>query len=369
MEWLASDIASQSLAWYKLFYSRYKPLVFVRKSKSSIAQLTVIFHSLRDFSVVRMDFTVNTKISVVVPVFNVAPYLTDCMNSLINQTLSEIEIIAVNDGSTDNSLDILRNFSQKDSRIKIIDHPFNMGTAQARNHGLKMANGRYVAFLDGDDYVDNNYYKKLFDASENGSVDIVKALTKTHHVDGRIEIATDNQEIRKNGKYAFIGHLLTAIYKRDMLLRHNIKFHIDFFCFQIQCVYYANKITCIDDTFYNYIRHTDSCDSEVFSLEKWQRLNLGHANYIYNWVKTHEYQEGAKECYLKHVKNLYFYGFNKLRKEDVIAGCHILSDTLKNNFNCGFDTCNVKKLKRVIYRKNKKTNFLDYLLNILKGNI
>ena len=92
-------------------------------------------------------------ISIIIPVYNVAPYLRKCMDSVCNQTYRDIEIIAVNDGSKDESLDILKEYAAKDSRIVIIDQP-NSGVSAARNAGLERATGEYVLFLDGDDWID-----------------------------------------------------------------------------------------------------------------------------------------------------------------------------------------------------------------------
>ena len=103
----------------------------------------------------------SVKVSVVIPVYNVAPYLTKCMESVSGQTLQDIEIIAVNDASTDNSLTILKKFAKQDSRIQIISHKKNTKTAGCRNDGLDAATGEYVCFLDGDDYLDTDFCEKI----------------------------------------------------------------------------------------------------------------------------------------------------------------------------------------------------------------
>ena len=311
----------------------------------------------------------NPKVSIIVPVYNVGPYLTKCMESLCNQTLKDIEIIAVNDCSTDNSFTILNEFGEKDARIKIINHERNELTAKTRNDGLEIAHGEYIGFVDGDDYVDLDFYEKLYNLAKSTNSDIAKGITKTINEKGTTKIVNDNEKINKNGKYEFFGNLLTAIYRRNLLQKYNIKFHIDFFCFQIQAVYYANKVACSDSTFYNYIRHSDSCDSKVFSLEKWQRLNLGHANFIYDFVTSHQYGNEVKKSYLKRIRNLYFYGYNRLTKKDVLQGSLILAHTISTKYNCGFNTNNMKKLRRELYRKNKSTTIIDYFIHLLKGEL
>ena len=101
------------------------------------------------------------KISIIVPVYNTEPYLEQCLDSIINQTLEDIEIICVNDGSTDNSLSILEEYASKDNRIRIINQE-NKGQGFARNNGLKNVNGEYVLFVDSDDWIELNTCEALY---------------------------------------------------------------------------------------------------------------------------------------------------------------------------------------------------------------
>ena len=115
----------------------------------------------------------NLKISVIIPVYNVEKYLAECLDSVANQTLKDIEIICVNDGSTDNSLLILREYASKDSRIKIIDKE-NEGLGYTRKAGLKIASGNYILFLDSDDkYNSNHSLEYLYDAIRKHDADIL----------------------------------------------------------------------------------------------------------------------------------------------------------------------------------------------------
>lgn len=98
------------------------------------------------------------KISIIVPVYNTEKFLEKCLNSLINQTLKDIEIICINDGSTDKSLQILEKFANKDKRIQIINQT-NSGLSVARNIGIKKAKGEYIGFVDSDDWVDLNFFE------------------------------------------------------------------------------------------------------------------------------------------------------------------------------------------------------------------
>lgn len=113
----------------------------------------------------------NVNVSIIVPVYNVEEYLDECMTSLVNQSLKEIEIICVNDGSTDNSLKILEEYAEKDSRIKIFTIE-NSGLSQARNFGIKHAKGEYIGFVDSDDYINETMFEKLYISCKQNDLDI-----------------------------------------------------------------------------------------------------------------------------------------------------------------------------------------------------
>ena len=110
-------------------------------------------------------------ISVIIPVYNAEKYLEKCLNSVIKQTLKDIEIICINDGSTDGSLNILQKYSEKDKRFIIIDQK-NSGQSVARNKGLSVAKGEFIGFVDSDDWIDDDFYEKLYDAAIEYKADI-----------------------------------------------------------------------------------------------------------------------------------------------------------------------------------------------------
>ena len=116
------------------------------------------------------------KISVIVPVYNVENYLIQCLDSIINQTLKDIEIICVDDCSPDNSIEILEEYKNKDNRISIIRHSNNQGLGPARNTGLKHANGEYISFVDSDDYIDKNFLFYLYSTAKKYDSDVTNTI-------------------------------------------------------------------------------------------------------------------------------------------------------------------------------------------------
>ena len=114
------------------------------------------------------------KVSVVLPIYNVEQYLRECLDTVVNQTLKDIEIICVNDGSTDNSLKIIKEFAEKDSRIKIIDKD-NSGYGHSMNVGIDAATGEYLGIVEPDDFVSLNMFEELAAVADRVKADIVKA--------------------------------------------------------------------------------------------------------------------------------------------------------------------------------------------------
>lgn len=176
--------------------------------------------------------TNSCKISVIVPVYNVENYLSRCLDSLISQTLRDIEIICVNDGSTDKSLVILRDYAQKDSRIKVINQE-NTGVSVARNNALEVAIGEFIGFVDSDDWVSPDFYENLYNgAVENNAEIACSNIIKTFENKKESnflmykkmqvsETISDKLEVARIPEFNYIWN---RIYKREALIKNNIKF-------------------------------------------------------------------------------------------------------------------------------------------------
>ena len=115
----------------------------------------------------------NHLISVIVPIYNVEKYLNRCIDSIINQTYTNLEIILINDGSTDNSKRICETYCNKDSRVVLINQA-NSGSSIARNTGLDQANGDIISFIDSDDYIDNSMFEKMLNLLVEHQLDVVE---------------------------------------------------------------------------------------------------------------------------------------------------------------------------------------------------
>lgn len=120
----------------------------------------------------KKEIIMQPQISVVIPVYNASEHLVECLESLLKQSYTDFEVICVNDGSTDKSLEVLKLYQNKDSRIKILSQE-NQGTAKARENGIKNASGSWIAYLDADDYVSSEYLQKLYSHAQKENSDAV----------------------------------------------------------------------------------------------------------------------------------------------------------------------------------------------------
>lgn len=213
-------------------------------------------------------------ISVIIPVYNAEQYLERCLESIINQTLKNIEIICVDDCSKDKSLEILNEYALKDKRIKVIHCNKNGGESKARNIGLDNSTGKYLSFVDNDDYLDLDFYEKLYSKAESSNADIVRGEVRIYDYKGKIRYNDLNPLIRKNNsKLYFMYFWWTAIYSAKLIKNNNIRFLEGYplggdVLFLNESIIKSDKLELVDNVYYNYVRRVDSGDSLVLSQEK-----------------------------------------------------------------------------------------------------
>jgi glycosyltransferase involved in cell wall biosynthesis len=205
------------------------------------------------------------KISVIVPVYNVEKYLRQCLDSILNQTFKDFECICVNDGSTDNSLQILNEYANKDSRIKIISQE-NKGLAGARNTGVKNANTKYLTFIDSDDWVDDKYLELLYTEIERTKSDISCCNLKKYYQKENSYVSDSTPQERKFNitdldsvkiRKGYEQPCATVkIYKKSFMDSNNLCFFEGFINedapFSAFCFAFAKKVSYIDNELYFY---------------------------------------------------------------------------------------------------------------------
>ena len=225
------------------------------------------------------------RISIIIPIYNVNKYLRECLDSIINQTLKTIEIICINDGSTDNSLEIIKEYIY-DNRIIIINKN-NSGYGDSMNQGLNIASGEYIGIVESDDFIDINMFENLYKITKKGDIDIIRSnfylyweKNKKEALNFKIlkNLYNKNFKILKNlynkifnpmefqNIFLVQPSIWAGIYKKLFLIKHDIKFlttpgaSYQDTSFFYKTLYKANKIFCTKKAFY-YYRQTNSNSS------------------------------------------------------------------------------------------------------------
>ena len=225
-------------------------------------------------------------ISIIVPVYNVAKYLQKSLESILSQTKKEFELIIVNDGSTDDSPVILNEFAKRDNRIKMLNQK-NSGVSVARNKGLSVATGKYILFLDADDYIENDMLQKLYDAIEVSKADaaICDHIEETEEgvvlkcfYNNLPTYKMNKDELNQKVLYDLIGYaneanlkkctpisgsLCTILFRKDFIKKEGILFSSELFraedlLFKIEYFCAAQSIIAVKKPLYHYVRRRDS---------------------------------------------------------------------------------------------------------------
>lgn len=256
------------------------------------------------------------KISVIIPIYNVEKYLRECLDSVINQTVKDIEIICVNDGSTDNSLNILEEYALRDKRITIINKK-NGGLSSARNEGLKYISGELCHFLDSDDFIEQNLYENAISIFQNFNIDYFCFSSKSF-IDG--EGVIQNQQdmdsyiyTQRDGLYDVcfdIGldtniHVWNKIFKTSKIKQNNLHFiegllYEDIY-FMWMYVFLSKKVYFVNDTYHHYRMRSNSIMEKTT-----QNLSLKTGiDHLLNWYELFKTLSKDKYFFLNNFDNLY----------------------------------------------------------------
>lgn len=274
-----------------------------------------------------MVFDSLPSISVIVPVYNVEKYLKRCVDSILNQDMKEIEVILINDGSTDSSPSICDEYAKRDIRIKVI-HKKNSRVAAARNDGIKLATGKYISFIDSDDWIESNMYKCMHKKAEEFNVDFImcdfskKGVEKSYNVSQQIDSGFyDKDKIKKelfqclimfeNIEFPPTISNWTCLFKREFLIKNNIFYDEDIhYCedsiFGSKAMYNANRFYYMKNKyFYNYFYNPSSTTS-IYNKNKW-------SSYIKINERVEEYFNTNNFDFSRQIKiNMLYFTLNML---------------------------------------------------------
>ena len=265
-------------------------------------------------------------ISVIIPVYNTEKFLVKCLDSVINQTFKDLEIICINDGSPDNSLQILEEYKKKDERIKIIDQN-NQGVSVARNNGIENANGEYIFFLDSDDYIDKNFFEIFYKNAKTNNSDLVilnsfwnlkDRVTKNYHsalptwaMFIRRKVLIDNN---------FIRYPLNIQPGEDGLFSHVL-------------LTYCEKITHDDNVIYYYIKHETQSHNKLTKSPSIIITDIKkYFEYLNNFYNKNNLYQTKSLSFLKYIEQecFLFFRTKAFNKDDEMEVFSIIKNEVNN---------------------------------------
>ena len=251
------------------------------------------------------------KISVIVPIYNSEKYLKKCIDSILNQTLEDIEIILINDGSKDNSHLICLEYQEKfKEKIKYINN-INIGCSATRNLGIKEAKAEYITFVDSNDYIEKDMYKDMYNLMIKEDYDIV--ITGIKCVKNNITIKRKFPKLSMSRNDIFdeknlIVYVYNKLFKKKIVIDNNIHFienshHQEDMVFSFIYSLYVGKIGLVNKLNYNYILHDNN---SVFNLKKRLETFISY-DYLYKYLKNKNVDKDIYKCMYK-LFNLYAIG-------------------------------------------------------------
>jgi glycosyltransferase involved in cell wall biosynthesis len=220
------------------------------------------------------------KVSVIIPIYNVENFLSRCLKSVVDQTLKDIEIICVNDGSTDDSPKILKEFAAKDDRIIVVEQE-NKGQGAARNFAMDIARGEYIGFVDSDDWIELNFFEKLYDAAKKYNSDMACCgiLRKYPSSKIREKLVLKEEKLYRSTaeKYEITEaprrcYAWNKIYKRSEIEAHKIRFlegaYFEDISFTIRALYFLKTLVTVPGTVYCYRVNYKSTTRDMSDLKQ-----------------------------------------------------------------------------------------------------
>lgn len=230
-------------------------------------------------------------VSVIVPAYNIEEYLPRCLDSILNQSYRDLEIILVDDGSTDSTGVICDEYAEKDSRVVVI-HKENGGVSAARNDGMNIASGEYVSFVDGDDWIDREMYETLYKNAIDHNADISCCGIAQKQQDGRITSLADNQFYYLSQEQLIQGFFdnpliketmygpYNKLFRRELLKNHSFNVHLaigEDLLFVFTCLERAKKVVLDNRPIYWYVKREGSATTSGFSEKRMDYILVADA--------------------------------------------------------------------------------------------
>lgn len=331
------------------------------------------------------------KISIIMPVYNKEKYLDESIESILNQTYENFELIIINDGSTDNSSSICHKFQQEDNRIKVIDIE-NNGVSNARNIGLKNANGEYIQFIDGDDYIDKYMLEDLVELSKKYNTDII--ITAIKKIDLKSNKSKEillpfsglksidnimNNFAKIQKETGIYGCVSNKFIKKSIIDEHNLKFDerlwlaedLDFYLElykYVTSVYFCNKVyyyyvqeaensSTTSDKKHNYLQQAEIIIKEKEMLDYKKALNNNNLE-IVNSVITN--------FIMSYIHQQFNYKYHQF-----ITGLDVIinNDKFMSSIDCNCSNKFTNKVMKLLLKYKKTSIYILFFIRTLLRDI
>lgn len=286
----------------------------------------------------------NPKISVIIPVYNVEKYLGRCLDSVINQSFRDFELILINDGSKDDSLSICNDYSAADSRITVIDQP-NQGSSIARNTGLDVAKGDYIIHIDSDDWLELNMLERLYETAVKTDADIVACNICQDDGNGNCKNSMFDYSIEKEENLYYIKNITVAVWnklvRRGLYYENDIKFlpgitMCEDLVVTTRLRYHSKKTVIIPDVLYHYFVAPRESICNTFK-GKYPDSKLRVAEFLDDYLHTHFPERKSVDLT---VNNLKLYVTWDILENRELGGCkewrRLLNSSSKFIMKCQF---------------------------------
>lgn len=326
-----------------------------------------------------------SQVSIIIPVYNAEKYLYKCIHSVINQTYKDIEIIIINDGSTDSSLLICRKFEKNDSRIRIINKK-NEGVSKARNIGIDYAKGKYIAFIDADDYIEKNMIENMFNRITKENADMIlcnytnvnneekklikynlkQVVTGCENINNNIIIPLiERDKNEKKHKIEGFRSPWGKLFNKDIIdkfkLRFNEKMSIgEDFIFNLQFMSHSHALTFDEASYYYYVTNSNSALMK-YKKNCWEKYYRPIIINLNQFLKDNMLYNQAELRVFKLIIKYFFICLYNEKKSDKFYDIYNKYKTIKKMCNDELISQAIRKVKIDDYSKRAKLTLI--LLN------
>lgn len=315
------------------------------------------------------------KVSIIIPVYNVEKYIDRTLQSVLGQTLKDIQIILVDDKTEDKSGEICDTYALENKNIKVIHKKVNEGLGFARNSGIELAEGEYITFLDSDDTVDSDFYNKLYTLAKKYNSDVSMGNFKSLNFDGSIREYENNKMTKEkyegkevisevmakifgNNEENMSMSSCRAIYKKELFEKYNIRFCSERqfisedLIFQIDILPKCNIVTFSDEVYYNYYHDNNTSLTTKYLKDRFKKVKILHNEVVrkLNELKLYDLIQGENWIFNGNVRACI--------KQEKVNEKQIALKNIKN-------ICEDNKVQEVVrskYRRTKKQKIFDFLI-------